>query len=145
MPHEGKVVPQLIQRRGADDDAPGQLRNSPVQPLMHSLMIDENDDDDERGLGSSFEVLHVDEGKGQVVEHTVLLDAAAPVDQAADKTAGIVRKPGESLAEAKLRLIQRVGEKLVRIFDPNQLIEEIMTIVLQQTRADRGYPSRKGS
>ena len=122
----------------ADDDAPGQLRNSPVQPLMHSLMIDENDDDDERGLGSSFEVLHVDEGKGQVVEHTVLLDAAAPVDQAADKTAGIVRKPGESLAEAKLRLIQRVGEKLVRIFDPNQLIEEIMTIVLQQTRADRG-------
>ena len=121
----------------ADDDAPGQRRPSLVQPLMHSLMIDENDDD-ERGLGSSFEVLHVDDGKSPVVKHTVLLDAAAPADQAANKSAGVVRKPGESLAEAKLRLIQRVGEKLVRIFDPNQLIEEIMTIVLQQTRADRG-------
>jgi adenylate cyclase len=121
----------------ADTDAPGELGSSSVQPLLHSLMIDENDDDDKHSLGSNFEVMHVDAGRGQGGDRTVLLDAASDVTSD-NKAAGVVRQPGESLAEAKLRLIQRVGEKLVRIFDPNQLIEEIMSIVLQQTGADRG-------
>ena len=45
---------------------------------------------------------------------------------------------GETLADVKLRLIQRISEKLVRIFDPNQLMNEIMTIVIESTGADRG-------
>ncbi len=47
-------------------------------------------------------------------------------------------KVGETLADVKLRLIQRISEKLVRIFDPNQLMNEIMTIVIESTGADRG-------
>jgi adenylate cyclase len=34
--------------------------------------------------------------------------------------------------------VQRVSEQLVRIFDPQQLLDEIMTIVVEQTGADRG-------
>jgi len=116
-----------------DDDAPGET----TSPLLHSLLIDENDDDDGLTLRSSVEMLHVDEGRGENIKRTLLLDVDVPA-AATDQGAGLVRQPGETLAEAKLRLIQRVGEKLVRIFDPKQLIEEIMSIVLQQTRADRG-------
>ena len=45
---------------------------------------------------------------------------------------------GESLAEIKLRLIQQVSEKLSRIFEPEQLLKEILAIVVGQTGADRG-------
>ena len=45
---------------------------------------------------------------------------------------------GESLAERKLRLIQQVSEKLIRIFEPEALLAEILTIVVKQTGADRG-------
>jgi adenylate cyclase len=48
------------------------------------------------------------------------------------------RVQGEHLAETKLRLVQRVSEQLVRIFDPQQLLDAIMTIVVEQTGADRG-------
>ena len=40
----------------------------------------------------------------------------------------VPRRPGETLAEIKLRVIQRVGEKLVRIFDPKQLMDEMKPI-----------------
>jgi len=42
------------------------------------------------------------------------------------------------MAEAKLLTLQRVSEKLVRVLDPRQLNDEIMSIVLEQTGADRG-------
>ncbi len=35
-------------------------------------------------------------------------------------------------------MIQQVSEKLVRIFDPKKLMDEILAIVMQQTGADRG-------
>jgi adenylate cyclase len=38
----------------------------------------------------------------------------------------------------KLRLIQDVSEKLTRIFDPKELLAEILAIVVKQTGADRG-------
>ena len=44
----------------------------------------------------------------------------------------------EYVAETKLRLVQRVSEQLVHIFEPQQLLDEIMTIVVDQTGADRG-------
>src|SRR5258708_21546027 len=56
----------------------------------------------------------------------------------ASGSAMLPRKPGETVAEIKLRLIQRVGDKLVRIFDPKQLMDEIMSIVIESTGADRG-------
>lgn len=51
-----------------------------------------------------------------------------------------VSQPAEAehVAETKLRLVQRVSEQLVRIFEPQQLLNEIMTIVVEQTGADRG-------
>ena len=52
--------------------------------------------------------------------------------------ASLRRRPNESLLEAKLRLIQVVSEKLVRIFDPKQLLDEILAIMMEQTGADRG-------
>ena len=45
----------------------------------------------------------------------------------------------ERLAEAKVQLMQRVSEQLVRILHSEQLMDEIMSIVLEETRADRGY------
>ena len=42
------------------------------------------------------------------------------------------------LAETKLRLVQRVSEKLVNIVDPQLLADEIMSIVVEQSGADRG-------
>jgi adenylate cyclase len=45
---------------------------------------------------------------------------------------------GESLAVRKLQLIQQVSEKLIRIFEPEALLKEILAIVIEQTGADRG-------
>ncbi len=44
----------------------------------------------------------------------------------------------ESLAVRKLQLIQQVSEKLIRIFEPEALLKEILAIVIEQTGADRG-------
>jgi len=59
--------------------------------------------------------------------------AAAPKDL----PEGAVPTPHH--AEAKLRLIQQVSEKLVRVLDSKRLIDEIMSIVISQTKADRGF------
>jgi len=48
-----------------------------------------------------------------------------------------VRKPKESAAEKKLRVIQSVGEKLIRTTDMQQLADEIIAIVVEHTGADR--------
>lgn len=45
----------------------------------------------------------------------------------------------ESLAERKLQLIHLIGEKLVAHTDNEKLAEEILSIVMQQTQADRGF------
>ena len=41
--------------------------------------------------------------------------------------------PAESAAERKLQLIQQVSEKLIRIFEPEELLKEILAIVIAQT------------
>lgn len=61
---------------------------------------------------------------------------SSDLDNAKDKKVLNVR--GEHVAETKLRLVQQVSEQLVRIFEPQQLLDEIMTIVVDQTGADRG-------
>ena len=120
-----------------NDDLSGDQAGAPANPLLHSLLMDEGADEDPMGLGSSFEILRVDDDPNRSSGKTLLLDVDSS-PPGAGKTAIVARQEGESLAQAKLRLIQRVSEKLVRIFDPKQLIEEIMSIVLQQSGADRG-------
>ena len=44
-----------------------------------------------------------------------------------------------SLADKKLRLIQLIGEKLIQTIDTEQLADEILKIVVKQTKADRGF------
>jgi adenylate cyclase len=104
--------------------------------LSHSLVIDEvTESVDHQG---SWELLCVDGARPAPRDE---LKTAIDFDPRRSWTIPprpVARRPGESLAEAKLRLIQRVSEKLVRIFDPKQLVEEILSIVLEQTRADRG-------
>ena len=55
-----------------------------------------------------------------------------------DTTLDGVNKSKEHFAEIKLRLVQEVSEQLVRIFDPQELLDKIMSIVVEQTGADRG-------
>ena len=70
------------------------------------------------------------EKKSPLVE-TVVVKDRLPVSGSDDSA-------NESMAETKLRLVQRVSEQLIRIFDPQELLDEIMTIVVEQTGADRG-------
>ncbi len=46
---------------------------------------------------------------------------------------------GASLLEQKLHLIELVSEKLVRIQDDKKLTEEILSLVIKQLKADRGF------
>jgi len=114
----------------SDDSRAGR---DPDAKLQQSLVIDDAADD---AVGSHFEYRSVDAVQ-QSVEQTVRL---RPSQQLAPTlgTRPIERASGEALAEAKLRLILDVSEKLVQILDPRQLLNEILTIVMGQTGADRG-------
>jgi adenylate cyclase len=86
--------------------------------------------------GSHIEVKPIDAAVPTPVQTLVLSASARAKDRMESPL--LQRRPNESLAEAKLRLIQGVSEKLVRIFDPKQLMDEILAIVIEQTGADRG-------
>lgn len=106
--------------------------------LLHSLVIDDSDDDER--YSPKFEFLKVDGPRAPRNTDTLLLkpDPMTGGRPAISKSPTLVPQTRESLAEVKLRLIQRVSEKLVRIFDPKQLMDEIMSIVIDQAKADRG-------
>ncbi len=102
----------------------------------YSLLIDDEEIAD--ALGSS--VLHarrVDEGAAQSLDLSRIVQSLRDNRRAAPKSSA---EPLDALvlAEAKLLTLQRVSEKLVRVTDPKRLNEEILQIVLEQTRADRG-------
>jgi adenylate cyclase len=119
----------------AAEEEPGKHDPLHGSSLMQSLVID---DQTEADIGESkFAFLKVDGGSIDEEVRTMLF-ATQLKPPSGSGSALLPRRPGESLAEIKLRLIQRVGEKLVRIFDPKQLMDEIMSIVIEQTGADRG-------
>ena len=108
--------------------------------LGRSLMIDDAADENEE---TRFEMVAVDSAKLAAASRssersTLVLGPAVQKALAPEPSAPAQRLPGESLAEVKLRLIQQVSEKLVRIFDPKTLMDEILTIVMRQTGANRG-------
>ena len=45
----------------------------------------------------------------------------------------------EHPSDRKLKLIQLIGEKLIKTTDSHELADEIMSIVVRQTKADRGF------
>lgn len=96
--------------------------------FLPSLVID----DSGALLADDSAMAFVDVEPATVPQQTIVLAAAESSPQAGTGARD------EHLAETKLRLVQRVSEQLVRIFDPQQLLDEIMTIVVEQTRADRG-------
>ena len=102
---------------------------------MQSLVIDDEAEDDD--TGSKFAFLRVDGGSIEEEVRTMMF-ATQLQPPTASGSAMLPRKPGETVAEIKLRLIQRIGDKLIRIFDPKQLMDEIMSIVIESTGADRG-------
>jgi adenylate cyclase len=99
-----------------------------------SLLIE--DDAPDEASGSHVEVKAIDAAVPTPVQ-TLVLTASARAKGRTESPL-LQRRPNESLSEAKLRLIQGVSEKLVRIFDPKQLMDEILAIVIEQTGADRG-------
>ena len=106
-----------------------------VNPFMQSLVIDDESEPEEGG--SRFAFLRADGGS---IEEDVqaMMFATQMRAPGSSGSALLPHKVGETLADVKLRMIQRISEKLVRIFDPNQLMNEIMTIVIESTGADRG-------
>ena len=106
-----------------------------VNPLMQSLVIDDEAESDVGG--SRFAFLRADAGSMDEDPRTTMFTTQLHAPGASG-SALLPHKVGETLADVKLRLIQRISEKLVRIFDPNQLMNEIMTIVIESTGADRG-------
>jgi len=104
-------------------------------PLLQSLVIDDKLEPDEQG--SKFAFLRADGGSVEEEVRTMMF-ATQLQPPTASGSELLPKRPGETVAEIKLRLIQRVGDKLVRIFDPKQLMEEIMSIVIESTGADRG-------
>ncbi len=124
----------FLQSIAPEDDLSEPLSRS-GSALMQSLVIDDQPESD---VGASkFAFLKVDGGSVEEDVRTMLFGTQLAPPQGSG-SALLPRRPGETLAEIKLRVIQQVGEKLVRIFDPKQLMEEIMTIVIEQTGADRG-------
>lgn len=99
-----------------------------------SLLIEDDAPGD--ASGSHVEVKPIDAAVSTSVQTLVLTGSARAKGRTESPL--LQRRTNESLAEAKLRLIQGVSEKLVRIFDPKQLMEEILAIVIEQTGADRG-------
>jgi adenylate cyclase len=118
----------------ADDEEHAQASGA-AHHMLHSVVIDDRNEVSE--AGSQFAFLKVDGGSIEEDVRTMLFATQVQPPQGSG-SAFLPRKPGETLAEIKLRLIQRVGEKLVRIFEPKQLMEEIMSMVIEQTGADRG-------
>jgi adenylate cyclase len=104
-------------------------------PLLQSLVIDDQSEPEEQG--SKFAFLRADGGSVEEEVRTMMF-ATQLKPPSATGSEMMPKRPGETVAEIKLRLIQRVGDKLVRIFDPKQLMEEIMSIVIESTGADRG-------
>ena len=115
----------------ASDDEPGSESSGSV--WERSLLIEDEPEDESE---SRLEVRPIDPALPTAVQ-TMMLTASARAAGKVDVPT-MRRRPNESLAEAKLRLIQKVSEKLVRIFDPKQLLDEILAIVIEQTGADRG-------
>ncbi len=107
--------------------------------LLNSFIIDDAADDAPR---SEFRRPLADfdpaDTRPQYLNRTYLVDADGRIPPPHKPPERLKRRPGESLLEAKLRMIQRVGEMLVRIVEPKQLMEEILTIVIEQTGAERG-------
>ena len=101
--------------------------------LQQSLIIDDGADD---ASGSHFEFRSVDP-MPLGSEQTLQLGGSRRRDPSAGL--GAIGQPsGERLAEIKLRLLLDVSEKLVQILEPRKLLDEILTIVMDQAGADRG-------
>ena len=101
------------------------------------LLIDEEEIAD--ALGSS--VVHtrrVDEDAAQSLDLTRIVQSLRDPRRPAPTATTPGAVDPLALAEAKLLTLQRVSEKLVRATDARSLNEEILQIVLEQTRADRG-------
>lgn len=64
-----------------------------------------------------------------------LEEDAATIKPSASKEGA---KSGEHPAEIKLRLIQMIGEKTVKIFDSRQLAAEILAVAIEHSKAMRG-------
>jgi adenylate cyclase len=124
--YASSFLQSIVGDNESDSDGPGSV-------WERSLLIDDTPEEDS---ASHFEVRPVDPAAPTAAQ-TMLLTASARAAGKAEPPS-LKRRPNESLAEAKLRLIQGVSEKLVRIFDPKQLMDEILVIVLEQTGADRG-------
>jgi adenylate cyclase len=104
-------------------------------PFLQSLVIDEKPEAEEQSSKIAF--LRADGGSVEEEVRTMMF-ATQLKPPPGSGSALSPQRPGETVAEIKLRLIQRVGDKLVRIFDPKQLMDEIMSIVIESTGADRG-------
>ncbi len=110
------------------------------EPRLPSLVIDDLGSSSDVDPGMSFVGFAPMNAADRPLPY---LGKSAPSDSVNEKTENLLapaneRAEGEHVAETKLRLVQQVSEKLVRIFEPQQLLDEIMTIVVQQTGADRG-------
>src|SRR5262249_46069258 len=110
------------------DDA--EASSAVINPFMQSLVIDDESETDESG--SRFAFLRADGGSIEEDVRTMMF-ATQMRPPSSSGSALLPHKVGETLADVKLRMIQRISEKLVRIFDPNQLMNEIMTIVIEST------------
>ena len=119
--------------------------------VMESLLIDDSPETQIAGLtgvefrrvdGGPTPQRHMPTSDSTLANKQTLQLSLGPKLPAAPPPSALLSpesaRSGEGLAEAKLRLIQRVSEKLVRIFEPQQLLDEIMSIVIDQTGADRG-------
>jgi len=116
-------------------ETPEETRARP-SPLLQSLVIDDEAPDPDEA-GSKFAFLRIDGGSVEEDVRTMMF-ATQLQPPTASGSAMLPKRPGETVAEIKLRLIQRIAEKLVRIFEPKQLMDEIMSIVIESTGADRG-------
>ncbi|MGI9517072.1 MAG: adenylate/guanylate cyclase domain-containing protein [Pirellulaceae bacterium] len=101
---------------------------------LPDLIIDDTD-------SSGTRTAPVSDFSSEVMHSQVIGEMAESLPgQDREKIAGTVdTTESESGAEAKLRLVQRVSEKLVGIFEPRHLLDEIMAIVVDQFHADRGF------
>jgi adenylate cyclase len=95
------------------------------------VRIDEEDEDEKEGGTPIMAAMAVDAGGPTAAVAGNRLQPGRPP---------LPRKPtSDNLAEKKLQLIKLVNEKILQILDNNQLMEEILALVVQQTKADRGY------
>ena len=125
--YSSSFLQSIVGDRDPDSETPGGIWGQ-------SLLID--DDASDEASSSHFEVKPIDPAAPTSAQ-TMILSASARTKGRLESPL-LRRRPNESLAEAKLRLIQGVSEKLVRIFDPKQMLDEILAIVIEQTGADRG-------